>query len=292
MDGRRDATYPVCLLLDLEPVYKTPVRILALGAQRLAVLLRALNHEERESHCAGRPDEFQEEARIEGAGDAREGKGERRRQEVRLGESVDGPEDHQRDAPAERAEEEGIEDGGGEEADGRAVDGLRQDERQLLQHLVGPGAGRRLSVGGNLLLSRLGYTEHDPSLIPPAVSQPLADAEQEEVGREVDGLFVQSRAVGQKVGDKVEAGLLGEGPSVDEAEHDGREGVGEDGLDRHHGEAMLGKGLEARLGGAQADMVVGDSEEEDWRAAPEEEEGGADARGAYWEPRPQDSGVC
>lgn len=55
---------------------------------------------------------------------------------------------------------------------------------------------------------------------------------------------------------------------------------------------MLGKGLEARLGGAQADMVVGDSKEEDWRAAAEEEEGGADARGAYWEPRPEDSEVC
>ena len=55
---------------------------------------------------------------------------------------------------------------------------------------------------------------------------------------------------------------------------------------------MLGKGLETRVGGAQADMVIGDSEEEDWRAAPEEEEGGADARGAYWEPRPEDLRVC
>ena len=38
-------------------------------------------------------------------------------------------------------------------------------------------------------------------------------------------------------------------------------------------------------------MIVGDSEEENWRAAAEEEEGGAEACRAYWEPRSENLGV-
>ena len=84
--------------------------------------------------------------------------------------------------------------------------------------------------------------------------------------------------------------VVGRRPEVDLAKDVGREDVCEDGLGGLELQRILGKGLEGRVGGAQADVVLGDAEDDDGQRADREKDG-TDAGRAYGEPEPEDC-VC
>ena len=226
------------------------------------MLQRLSNQKNRECRITCLPDDCKQETSKCALPEHPETKWVRRGKHIRLRQVIERPQEEERGAPHQPAHEDRVDDDAQEHRESSQY--YRAGEqtgtlRQKLLKLVGRGVG--------LLASRLDDAERQPVVIVKEMQYSLSYTERHKVAGEEQRLLVQPRPVAAEVGDPAQAAVWSARPQPYLTKQPPREDICEDRLECGEGEDVLDEALEARAGGARADVVLGYPQDDDREAA-------------------------